>query len=399
MDGNNASYATDSFKVGSMNNRLRSNGRAGTYVRQVLGYSAFIPTALPPDLAIDNELHRLLADAATALGRLDGSIQTLPNPDLFVLMYIRKEAVLSSQIEGTQSSLTDVLEVEANLMDANRPNDVVEVINYVEALKHGIARLAELPVSTRLIREMHGHLMDGVRGQEKNPGEIRTTQNWIGHGGSTLNNAVFVPPPPHEVGPALAGLENFIHDERTLPILVRIGLVHAQFETIHPFLDGNGRIGRLLITLLLCEQGVLSQPVLYISHFLKSNRQRYYELLQGVRDDGAWEEWLKFFITGIRAVSDEATDTARQIVALREAHRKHITDNFGRATASALTLLENLFLHPVVSVKYVANLLGMTQAGANILVRRMVEAGLLIEVTGNARNRAFRYGDYVDLFQ
>jgi len=382
-----------------MNNRLRSNGRAGTYVRQVLGYSAFIPAALPPELTIDNELQGLLADAATALGRLDGSIQTLPNPDLFVLMYIRKEAVLSSQIEGTQSSLTDVLEVEANLMDANRPDDVVEVINYVEALKHGLGRLSELPVSTRLIREMHGHLMEGVRGQEKSPGEIRTTQNWIGHGGSTLNDAVFVPPPPHEVAPALSRLENFIHSERVLPMLVRIGLVHAQFETIHPFLDGNGRIGRLLITLLLCEQGALSQPVLYISHYLKANRQRYYELLQAVRDEGAWEEWLKFFISGIRAVSDEATDTARQIVTLREAHRKHITDNFGRATASALTLLENLFLHPVVSVKYVANLLGMTHAGANILVRRMVDAGLLVEVTGNARNRAFRYGDYVDLFQ
>jgi len=383
-----------------MNNRLRSNGRAGNYVRQILGYSAFIPAALPPvDLTIDNELHGLLAEAATALGRLDGSIQTLPNPDLFVLMYIRKEAVLSSQIEGTQSSLTDVLEVEANLMDANRPGDVVEVINYIDALKHGIARLEALPVSTRLIREVHEQLMHGVRGQERNPGEVRTTQNWIGHGGSSLNDAVFVPPPAHEVGPALAALETFIHAERQLPTLVRIGLVHAQFETIHPFLDGNGRVGRLLITLLLCEQRVLLQPVLYISHYLKANRQRYYELLQAVRDEGNWEAWLKFFVAGIRAVSDEATETARQIVALRERHRKLITDNFGRATASALTLLENLFLHPVVSVKYVANLLGMTQAGANVLVRRMVDAGLLFEVTGNARNRAFRYGDYVDLFQ
>jgi Fic family protein len=383
-----------------MNNRLRSNGRAGSYVRQVLGYSAFIPAPLPPaNLTIDNELHGLLADAATALGRLDGSIQTLPNPDLFVLMYIRKEAVLSSQIEGTQSSLTDVLEMEANLMDANRPGDVLEVINYIEALKHGIGRLEALPVSTRLIREVHGRLMQGVRGQERNPGEVRTTQNWIGHGGSTLNDAVFVPPPAHEVGPALTALETFIHTERVLPTLVRIGVVHAQFETIHPFLDGNGRVGRLLITLLLCEQNVLSQPVLYISHFLKANRQRYYELLQSIRDNGTWEEWLKFFIGGIRTVSDEATETARRIVTLREAHRKLITDNFGRATASGLTLLENLFLHPVVSVKYVANLLGMTPAGANVLVRRMVDAGLLVEVTGNARNRAFRYGDYVDLFQ
>ncbi|MDB5538730.1 MAG: Fic family protein [Devosia sp.] len=384
-----------------MNNRLRSNGRAGRYVAQPLGFSAFIPSALPPQnppLAIDTEMQDLLSNADRALGRLDGSIQTLPNPDLFVLMYIRKEAVLSSQIEGTQSSLTDVLEAEANLLDARRPGDVVEVINYIDALKYGIARLPTLPISTRLIREIHEQLMSGVRGQERNPGEIRTSQNWIGHGGSTLNSAIFVPPPAHEVGAALSTLENFVHSNERLPVLVRIGLVHAQFETIHPFLDGNGRVGRLLITLLLCERQALSQPVLYISHYLRANRQRYYELLQAVRDHGAWEEWLKFFIEGIRTVSDEATETARRIVALREAHRKLITDNFARAAASALTLLEDLFKHPVVSVKYVAELLGMTQAGANVLVRRMVDAGLLIEITGNARNRAFRYGPYVDLF-
>jgi Fic family protein len=384
-----------------MNNRLRSNGRAGVYVRQPTGYSAFLPAALPPHnppLAVDVELQDLLSDADRALGRLDGSIQTLPNPDLFVLMYIRKEAVLSSQIEGTQSSLADVLEAEANLMDPHRPGDVNEVLNYIDALRQGIDRLATLPVSTRLIREIHERLMRGVRGQERHPGEVRTSQNWIGSGGSTLNTAIFVPPPADQVGPALSALETFIHSQERLPVLVRIGLVHAQFETVHPFLDGNGRVGRLLITLLLCERGVLSQPVLYISHHFKAHRQRYYELLQAVRDDGAWEEWLKFFVAGIRTVSDEATDTARKIVALREEHRRLITTTFARAAASALTLLEDLFQHPVVSVKYVAELLGMTQAGANVLVRRMVEVGVLTEITGNARNRAFRYGPYVDLF-
>lgn len=340
----------------------------------------------------------LLSSADRALGRLDGSIQTLPNPDLFVLMYIRKEAVLSSQIEGTQSSLTDVLEAEANLLDAHRPKDVNEVINYIDALKYGIARLPQLPISTRLIREIHERLMDGVRGQERNPGELRTSQNWIGQGGSTLNNAVFVPPPPHEVGPALSSLENFIHSDGRLPVLLRIGMVHTQFETIHPFLDGNGRVGRLLITLLLCERNVLSQPVLYISHYLKAHRQEYYELLQAVRDRGEWERWLKFFLEGIRAVSDEATETARRIVSLREDHRKLITERFGRAAASGLTLLEDLFKHPVVNVNYVAGLLGMTHAGANALVRRMVELEILTEITGQARNRAFRYGPYVDLF-
>lgn len=384
-----------------MNNRLRSNGRAGVYVRQPTGYSAFLPAALPPQnppLAFDVELQDLLSDADRALGRLDGSIQTLPNPDLFVLMYIRKEAVLSSQIEGTQSSLADVLEAEANLMDADRPGDVGEVINYIEALRQGIDRLKTLPVSTRLIREIHERLMRGVRGQERNPGEIRTSQNWIGPGSSTLNSAIFVPPPADQLGQALSALETFVHSDERMPVLVRIGLVHAQFETVHPFLDGNGRVGRLLITLLLCERGALSQPVLYISHYFKAHRQRYYELLQAVRDEGAWEEWLKFFIEGIRTVSDEATDTARKIVALREEHRRLITTTFARAAASALTLLEDLFLHPVVSVKYVAELLGMTQAGANVLVRRMVDVGVLTEITGNARNRAFRYGPYVDLF-
>lgn len=384
-----------------MNNRLRSNGRSGRYVRQPTGYSAFVPNGLPPSnppVDIDIGMQTLLSSADRALGRLDGSIQTLPNPDLFVLMYIRKEAVLSSQIEGTQSSLTDVLEAEANLMDAHRPGDVAEVINYIDALRYGIGRLPTLPISTRLIREIHERLMSGVRGQERNPGEIRTSQNWIGHGGSTLNDAVFVPPPAHEVGPALAAMESFVHSEDQLPVLLKIGMVHAQFETIHPFLDGNGRVGRLLITLLLCERRALSEPVLYISHYLKANRQTYYELLQGVRDQGAWEPWLKFFLEGIRTVSDEATETARQIVSLRERHRKLITDTFGRAAASGLTLLEDLFQHPVVSVKYVAQLLAMTQAGANVLVRRMVATGILVETTGQARNRAFRYGDYVDLF-
>lgn len=382
-----------------MNNKLRSNGRSGQYVRQPLGFSAFIPAELPPpDLSIDIEMHDLLSKADRALGRLDGSIQTLPNPDLFVLMYIRKEAVLSSQIEGTQSSLADVLEAEARLLDPRRPRDVDEVINYIAALNQGIERLAELPISTRLIREIHATLTAGVRGQERNPGEIRTSQNWIGHGSSNLNDAAFVPPPPGEVHSALSSLEKFIHADTSLPDLINIGLVHAQFETIHPFLDGNGRVGRLLITLLLCERNILSRPVLYISHYFKSRRQEYYELLQSVRDNGSWETWLKFFLEGIRFVSDEATATARRIVALREEHRRLVAERFGRGAGNGLTLLEHLYQRPIVSVPYVADLLGITHAGANLIVGRMVEAGILTEITGRVRGRAFRYGDYVDLF-
>ena len=272
--------------------------RAGRYVNQPTGYRAFIPTPLPPEPALDvgAELQGLLSAADRALGRLDGSVLTLPNPDLFVFMYVRKEAVLSSQIEGTQSSLQDLLAAEAELFDQDLPRDVDEVVNYVRAMNHGLARLPDLPVSVRLIREIHSELMHGVRGGRLQPGELRTSQNWIGPGGCTLNTASFVPPPPHEVPGALGALEHFLHAEDHLPPLVKIALAHVQFETIHPFLDGNGRVGRLLITFLLTESGVLHKPVLYLSHYFRQHRQEYYEHLQAVRDRGAWEAWLTFFL-------------------------------------------------------------------------------------------------------
>lgn len=385
-----------------MNVRLKASGRAGHYVTQPTGYKAFIPNGLPPhapDLQIDADMQALLSDADRALGRLDGSIQTLPNPDLFVLMYVRKEAVLSSQIEGTQSSLADILKAEAHLFEPNRPNDVREVINYIRAMHHGLARLADLPVCTRLITELHAELMREVRGQERNPGEVRRSQNWIGHGGCNLSDASFVPPPPHEVPSALSDLEKFVHSESPLPDLIKIGLIHVQFETIHPFLDGNGRVGRLLITLLLCARGILSQPVLYISHYFKRHRAAYYEHLQAVRDDGSWEAWLKFFLRGVAEVSGEATLTSRQIVSLRERHRQVIVERLGRSAGNGLLLLEHLFSHPVVSVNDVARRLNVTHAGANQIVGRMEQIGILTEMTGRTRNRAFRYGDYIDLFQ
>jgi Fic family protein len=245
--------------------------RAGAYQKQPEGYRAFMPAPLPPEppVRIEGELQRYLSEADRALGRLDGSVQTLPNPDLFVYMYVRKEAVLSSQIEGTQSSLQELLAAEAELADDRRPRDVDDVINYVRAMKHGLARLTELPVSVRLIREIHAELLRGVRGSRLTPGELRRTQNWIGPGGCTLAEATFVPPPPAQLPAALGALETFLHQEDDLPLLVKIGLAHAQFETIHPFLDGNGRVGRLLITFLLCERGVLHKPVLYLSHYFK----------------------------------------------------------------------------------------------------------------------------------
>lgn len=376
--------------------------RAGTYQNQnqPTGYRAFIPAPLPPDppIAIDDELQVLLSKADRALGRLDGSIQTLPNADLYVLMYVRKEAVLSSQIEGTQSSLADLLRAEARIFDPDAPADVQEVSNYVAALNYGLQRLEELPVSARLIREIHERLLRDVRGANLQPGELRQSQNWIGPAGATLTNATFVPPPPHVVPNALGDLERFIHSRNSMPALIRIGLTHAQFETIHPFLDGNGRVGRLLITFLLCEQTILQSPVLYLSHYLKANRAEYYEHLQSIRTQGAWEAWLKFFLRGVAEVSAEATETARAILHLRETDARKMIDNLGRVAGNGLKVHAELFRFPLVSVKAVSELLGVSFPAANRLMERLVEIGILQEVTGNARNRVFHYTDYVQLF-
>jgi len=374
--------------------------RAGRYVRQANQYAAFIPAPLPPNppLSWDDELQYLLSKADRALGRLDGSIQTLPDPDLFVTMYVRKEAVLSSQIEGTQSSLNDLLELEASIADASRPADVGEVVNYVRAMNYGLRRLHDLPISVRLIREIHGELLRGVRGRHLDPGEIRRTQNWIGAQGCTLNEATFVPPPPQEVQDHLSALERFIHSEVNIPPPIKIGMIHAQFETIHPFLDGNGRVGRLLITFLLCQNEILIRPVLYLSYYFKRHRQRYYELLQSVRDHGDWESWIKFFLEGVATVSLEATATARAIVELRERHRQTIIDEFGRAAGNALRVLENLYKTPFLTTRSVQQLLRITFPPAAALIQKMADKDMLVEVTGQDRYRVYQYRPYVALF-
>jgi Fic family protein len=373
--------------------------RAGRYLRQPTGYRAFVPAPLPPvpALTISGDLRRRLSEADQALGRLDGSVQTLPNPDLFVYMYVRKEAVLSSQIEGTQSSLHDLLAAEAHV-PSGLPRDVDEVVNYVHAMKHGLARLDTLPVSVRLVREIHAELLRGVRGSRLTPGELRRSQNWIGPAGCTLTDATFIPPPPAEVPELLGSLESFLHVADDLPLLVKIGLAHAQFETIHPFLDGNGRVGRLLVTFLLCERGALTKPVLYLSHYFKRRRLEYYDRLQAVRDSGDFEGWLEFFLHGIADVSREAALTARRILELREHHRRAIGDRMGRSAANGLRVLEQLYEQPIVRVADVQAMLGTTFAGANQIVQRLVDAGVLREITGQARHRRFRYDAYVQLF-
>lgn len=371
--------------------------RAGRYVKQPNGYSAFIPSALPPEppIRVDHELARLLSEADRALGRLDGVASVLPNPNLFVAMYVRQEAVLSSQIEGTQSTLEDVLQFEADAREQDVPRDVEEVVNYIRAMNYGLERPKELPLSLRLIREIHAELLKGVRGGHRTPGEFRTNQNWIGPENCTLTTAIFVPPPPHEMHQALDDLEKFLHDAKSFPALIHCGLAHAQFETIHPFLDGNGRVGRLLITFLLCQRGVLQRPLLYLSHYLKRHRAEYYDRLTAVRNDGDWEGWLKFFLRGVHEVSHQATDTSRTILELRERNRQKLGDN-----ALGVQLLEYLFEQPLVTVRMVERRLRCSFVTANKLVNQFGQLGLLKKVSRSAlRNRRFRYEPYLALFE
>ena len=375
--------------------------RAGRYVRQPADYSAFIPSPLPtePPIQMDGELTRLLSDADRALGRLDGVASVLPNPNLFVSMYVRQEAVLSSQIEGTQSTLEDVLQFEADARGQDIPKDVAEVVNYVRSINYGLERLKQLPLSLRLVREIHTELLKGVRGAHRTPGEFRTSQNWIGPENSTLTTATFVPPPPHEMHQALDNLEKFFHDTKSFPALIHCGLAHAQFETIHPFLDGNGRVGRLLTTFLLCQRGVLQRPLLYLSHYLKRHRAEYYDRLMAIRNDGDWEGWLKFFLRGVHEVSHQATDTSRAILELRERNRQTIAETLG-GNVTGVQLLDYLFEQPVVTVRMVEKELSCSFATANKLVDQFERLAVLKKVSNTAlRNRRFRYDPYLALFE
>ncbi len=374
--------------------------RAGRYQRQPGGYRAFIPNPLPPDppIRIEGELQHLLSQADQALGRLDGAVSILPNVDLFAGMYARKEAVLSSRIEGTQSTLLDLLFVEADIRVPNRQEDAKEAANCVTAMRYGLKELQTLPLCKRLLLELHRHLMDGVRGNQKTPGEFRRSQNWIGPGGCRPDEAAFVPPPPDEVLPALDALERFLHDADDLPALVPIGLVHVQFETIHPFLDGNGRLGRLLITFMLCHQKILHQPVLYLSRYFDQHRSEYYGRLQAVRDNDDWEGWLVFFLKGVLEISEDATQTARDILNLREKYRQLVTDKMGRSAGNGHRILDRLYRQPLFKVAEIRQLLQVSYAGANNLVGRLEQLRIVREITGGKRHRFFCFEFYLKLF-
>ena len=357
----------------------------------------FFPAPLPPEPALNlMPFQRLLADANQALGRLDGLATVLPDTSLFLYMYVRKEALLSSQIEGTQSSLSDLFAFEDGADSDVDLDDVQEVSNYVAAMDHGLQKLqTELPLSLRLIRDIHRILMSSGRGSSKQPGEFRKTQNWIG--GTRPGNATYVTPPPEEMLDSLYQLESFLHADRPdLPVLVKAALAHHQFESIHPFLDGNGRLGRLLITFILCENKILSSPLLYLSLYLKSNRDRYYDLLQSVRESGDWTPWIEFFLQGVLETADQATSTASQILVIFNEDRQKI-EGLGQATNSALKLHDHIQKRPVVNVSNsISTELDMSPPTVRKAISHLEELGILSEVTGKKRGKKYIYDRYMD---
>jgi len=381
-----------------MVNKTKDN-RAGIFVLQNAGYESFIPNPLPPkDLVIDDELQLLLSKADGALARLDGVTQVLPNPDLFVAMYIKKEALLSSRIEGTQASLKGVLEFEAKLEPKENINDIREVINYIKAMHHGIDNLVSDNLSPDLINDIHKILIEGTRGTNKLPGKLRDFQNWIGIGGGTVHDAVYVPPPPEYVEELMSELEDFIQTPDNIPSLIKIALIHSQFETIHPYLDGNGRMGRLLITFYLYWKGLLSRPLLYLSFYLKKNRNLYYETLNDIRIKGDWEQWLKFFLKGVIEVSNDSIDTAKRIIELKQnLIEKLLENNVGGI--HAVKLIDILFDHPVITVTEISELIGISRQAANKLTSKFEEMNILTEITGKKRYKKYTFVDFVRIIE
>lgn len=377
------------------------NREAGQYITSTVGgesYQAFLPAPLPPDppLALDGELLQWLEKANRAIGRLDGISDVLPDSHLFLYQYVRKEALLSSQIEGTQSSFSDLLLFEMDEAPGVPLDDAREVSNYIAAMNHGLKRMSEgFPLSLRLLREIHAILLKGGRGAQKQPGEFRRSQNWLG--GSRPGNAVFVPPPPEHLMECLDPFERFLHDETTpIPVLLKASLVHVQFETIHPFLDGNGRLGRLLITLILINEGVLREPLLYLSLYFKTHRSDYYDHLQRVRLEGDWEGWLRFFLQGVFETAQQAVETTRTVLDLFEQDRERIR-GLGRIAGSCLQLHQRLQQKAIVNIPDSARELEINRTTISNCIRRLQELGIVREITGQRRNRLFVYDRYVQI--
>lgn len=371
--------------------------RSGNYVQQPGGYKSFVPALFPlkTPITIDKELQQLLSEADRTLARLDGLTYTLPDSDHFIAMYVRKEALLSSQIEGTQCSLEDIFEVE-NGESVKNTNDVEEVINYISALNYGIKRLKEFPMSLRLIKEIHQKLLKGVRGKEKTPGEFRKSQNWIGEVGASITNASFVPPAIHDMLDGMDNFEKYLHTSSEYPALINCALLHYQFETLHPFLDGNGRVGRLLITFYLYWKKIIQQPLLYISFYFKQYRQEYYDRLNGVRNTGNYEQWIKFFLKAVIATSNNALEAARKILELREL-RLELLWQKRLSSPYAVALLDFLFKKPFLITKDVENKFNISFQSASTLINQFVKLGILKEITGKKRNKRYCFKSYMDI--
>jgi Fic family protein len=369
--------------------------RAGKYIKQPTNYEAFMPAPLPPSpgLKQDDEFSLLLSKASLSLGKLSGLASVISDPDLFVYLYVRKEALLSSQIEGTQCSLEDVLDSKTESDISN--HEISEVTNYVKAMNSGLDRLEKIPVSTRLIKEMHAVLMSGVRGSNKTPGEFRRSQNWIGNAGATLNTAEFVPPPFEDIDNLMSDLEKFIHSENNIPPLVKAALIHAQFETIHPFLDGNGRLGRLLITYLLCYWKVLDRPLLYLSYYFKAYRSEYYKKLMKTRVEGDWEGWVKFFLNAVAESAEMANTAALEI------HNLHQTDRMllqkSKPTAYALQVFTEFCISPFWTAQELREKHNSSKPKIQRALERLENLGIVREVSGKQRNRKYVYTKYLDI--
>jgi len=370
---------------------------SGRLIQTPLGYGAYIPGPLEPALDLDISLVRRLSAADRALSELAGIARTLPNPHLLIGSFVRREAVLSSRIEGTQASFSDLLFFEAANVGERDVPDVREVANYVQALEYGIARLRELPLSLRLIREMHERLLSGVRGEKQTPGEFRRSQNWIGPPGCTLIDATYVPPPEDEMKQALNDLERYLHAKSSVPPLIRLALIHYQFEAIHPFLDGNGRIGRLLTTLLLYTEGLLPQPFLYLSAFFERYRDDYYRLLLQVSQRGSWTEWISFFLRAIEVQSKDAIARSAQLLHLWREYRALLQE--ARASALLLQLVDNLFAYPAITNVGASRRLNITPRSSQLNIEKLVAAGILKEVTGQKRNRLYMAPRIIEIIE
>ena len=372
--------------------------RSGEYIGNLTGeamYKSFRPAPLPPALNMDDEMISQLTSATKALATLDTLSSYIPNMNLFVSMYVRKEALLSSQIEGTQATLEDVLDP---LIEKNANQNVADVVNYIKAAEFALERMNTLPLCNRLIKETHAVLMSGVRGQEKNPGEFRTSQNWIGAAGSSLKNARYIPPNPEDMINAMSDLEKYINSDDSLDVLIQAALLHYQFETIHPFLDGNGRVGRLLITLFLMEKGVLNSPALYISYYLKKNRIEYYDRMSEVRNKDNYEQWIKFFLNAIKESADESVETIKKLSELHDANIKKI-DTMGRAAKNARAVFDYLEQNPIIDIGKTAEELKLAFSTVSLAVNRLVDAGILIQTNNANRNRVFSYEDYLAILR